>query len=403
MSSRTVMPVMAGIVLTISLVSIRYGSIMCLMLFLASGFFLIREKPKLPNIWAYIPFLIYIALNLVFFFLSDDQALAIKRLEKQLVLLFMPSVIFLFVRSGEDIQKSLLAFIGSLFVLSVISLIILMEFYFTNLEFVGSMDENYLQWKYPHLLGIHPTYWSYYLVVASTLLLWLPFSRLQNYARVGLLLIFNLNLFYLANRASIAINIVLIGIWLVFYLRQKSGRSLLKRTAAILGVISLVIVLFLQSSYFRKKIIDLINAKDERFFLWDRSLDIIAQNDFIYGEGIGGGQQRLREIMMEEYGQNDPREEYKEFDVHNQYIHDYLDYGIFGLFSILLIVFYPARYMKRIDKQTLVLASIMLLFFSSQLVESVFIRFQGKVLYATLYPLLIVSIKMAEDLSKNDH
>ena len=123
---------------------------------------------KLKWIW---PFLFYFFVFAIALFFSEDTNEGLKILERHISFIVLPFLIYC-----KRWSKSELDFFGKFYVrivvlISFFSLASLLYFYLTHIDFVRAMDSTYLQWKLPHLLGFHPTYFGLIIVVANIILL----------------------------------------------------------------------------------------------------------------------------------------------------------------------------------------------------------------------------------------
>ncbi|ALM08444.1 hypothetical protein SB49_11935 [Sediminicola sp. YIK13] len=393
-------PVLLGITLNVSLLDIKLGGYALGLLFIYSVIVIIQKrKVDFNHFYDCFPFVLYVIIYLFFFILSEDYSQSIKQLEKQIMVLVLPILIFIFVYNVKQFKTLINVYLIGLILISIVSCLMLEHFYYSNMKFISTMDSNYLQWKYPHLMEIHPSYWSYYLVVGNILLL-SNLSNLKYKINIIFQIVFNLNLFYLAGRSSLVINI-LIYLFFISYFCFKSLKLSKIKILIISLILTMVMALtFYQSPYLKSKLYNLKNNSDERFFLWKSAYEIIEDNYFVFGEGITNGEKSLK-IYLDTNYEKDPRLKYNKFDIHNQYLKEYLDFGLIGLISILLIILYPLRLIKKLNYVNLALICFSLLVFLSQFVESVFSRFQGKILITTIFSILILAVR-ANNLKNKD-
>ena len=100
------------------------------------------------------------------------------------------------------------------------------------------MDETYLQWKLPHLLGFHPTYFGFLLVVANILLLTKISSESNVFRKIEFYtaLFLSIYLLYLSPRTAL---FCLLIIWCWFGYDRFKNQSHIK-----IGKNRILIVIF---------------------------------------------------------------------------------------------------------------------------------------------------------------
>ena len=122
------------------------------------------------------------------------------------------------------------------------------------------------------------------------------------------------------------------------------------------------------------------SISDKRFMLWEPAYDLIKENYFLLGEGLGNG-----EIQITQYINTNNLTQFQVSDLHNQFLMNYLDLGFFGLLAILLLVLRPLIYFK--DKALYLFS---LTFFISIFTESFLYVIKGIVLFIILSSIFIL-------------
>ena len=328
---------------------------------------------KLKWIW---PFLFYFFVFGIAFFFSENTIEGLKILERHISFIVLPFLIYCKKWSKSELDFFCKFYVQIVFVISVVSLICLLYFYLTNVDFVHSMDDTYLQWKLPHLLGFHPTYFGFNIVVANIILLTSSNNNLKNSALYTALFL-SFYLVYMSPRTAILCQFI---VWIWFVYNRFSSTETLKYIKTTFAVISLSIMIFLafKSEYFVTKLMNSIS--DKRFMLWEPAYDLIKENYFLLGEGLGNG-----EIQITQYINTNNLTQFQVSDLHNQFLMNYLDLGFFGLLAILLLVLRPLIYFK---EKALYLFS--LIFFISIFTESFLYVIKGIVLFIILSSIFIL-------------
>ena len=329
---------------------------------------------KLKWIW---PFLFYFFVFGIAFFFSENTIEGLKILERHISFIVLPFLIYCKKWSKSELDFFCKFYVQIVFVISVVSLICLLYFYLTNVDFVHSMDDTYLQWKLPHLLGFHPTYFGFNIVVANIILLTSSNNNnLKNSSLYGVLFL-SFYLVYMSPRTAILCQFI---VWIWFVYNRFSSTETPKYIKTTFAVISLSIMIFLafKSEYFVTKLMNSIS--DKRFMLWEPAYDLIKENYFLLGEGLGNG-----EIQITQYINTNNLTQFQVSDLHNQFLMNYLDLGFFGLLAILLLVLRPLIYFK--DKALYLFS---LTFFISIFTESFLYVIKGIVLFIILSSIFIL-------------
>jgi len=142
---------------------------------------LIFEKNKKINLYynrkLLFPFLIAIGVFITFTILSPDFKLALKILERQISLLVIPFIVVAAKWNLSRVKVFIKIFISTTFFIGLYSIVKFLNFVINNYDWVKHMAAEkgslflYLQYKFPHVIGVHPTYWSYLIVSALIFLL----------------------------------------------------------------------------------------------------------------------------------------------------------------------------------------------------------------------------------------
>jgi O-antigen ligase len=351
---------------------------------------LIFEKNKKVNLYSnkkvLFPFLIAIGVFITFTFLSPDFKLALKILERQISLLVIPFIIVVSKWNSFRVKFFIKIFISTTFLIGLYSIIKFTSFVINNYDWVKHMAAEkgsmllYLQYKFPHVIGVHPTYWSY--VIISALIFLLSNKMLKVYKSkvwaIFLISFLNINLIILASRMPLLVNFLVLLLFLGKYIKVDNV-SLVKR----LCLLFLLITLFFVGSK-----LPLLSGKlditknDERIYHWPTAFKTIADNYFVLGEGLGQSNEVLRREVIKN---GDERIRYFGYDLHNQYLRQYMDMGILGIISLLILLFYPIflNRQKSIFNNEINI-SFLILFGLGLLSESFLYRLKGIVFFTVI-------------------
>lgn len=342
-----------------------------------------------------LPFVVMIGVFIIFTLVSSNILLSLKVLERQISFILLPLLIFTSNWTRERFIRFLKVFTYGLSIFCIISFGILIWFYITNHDWIYAMNQmqnngTYLLFKFPHLVNTHPTYWSYLLVVGNIIVLANSFFSFFDSKYIGfiMLLIFNTTILLLASRTPLVINLLVFvcTFTLLFkYNKKYSKKKLLLLLVVIVGLIFLVAPNF---SLLVIKTADSFN--DDRFYLWPVALEQIKQNYFVLGEGLGLGNNILKEYIIEN---GDLRKNYNSFDLHNQYLRHYLDMGILGFGSLFYFIFSPLMFNRKefYSPNSFLTISIVILLSLSCTTEAPIYRLKGIIVFSIFYPIFLIA------------
>ena len=341
------------------------------------------------------PFVIMIAVYVLYTLISVDLATGAKVLERQISLLLIPLIVFCSDFTQERFKVFFHSFLIIMAVISVFAFGYLYWFYQSNLDWVTFMNETtntntYLQYKFPHLIGTHPTYWSYLLIIANCILLSYSYLGLtiKRHWIIFLLILFNGTIIYISARMPLLINTSLHFLALFFYLR-KVKTSLTKKTTIALVIIIAAFLLF-NNPLLKVRLLAII--EDERIYLWPKALETIKNNYFLLGEGLGQGNNVLKEFIIEN---GDPRKNYNSFDLHNQYLRHYMDMGLLGVLALVYLVYYPLSKVKgQWHTRKLPLIGFSTLFALAWITEASLYRLKGIMIFAVFSAIFLTVDKI---------
>jgi hypothetical protein len=291
--------------------------------------------------WKWVwPFIGYFLVFGIAFFYADNSKAALKILERHTSFIILPFLIFCKKWSVSEVIFFGKFYVKIVLLISIISLIYLGYFFLTHIDFVNTMDDTYLQWKLPHLLDFHPTYFGLNIVIANIILL----TSLNNSSTIFKEITFYFAIFlsfylvYLSPRTPIMCQLIVWG-WFIF--NRRSNERKIKFNKIFFLIVPLLIIVFLSftSEYLIDKLMK--SVSDKRFLLWRPALSIIKENYFLMGEGLGNG-----DIQLTNYISEKNLTQFKIADLHNQYLMNFLDIGLLGILAIFMMLFRPLIYLK---------------------------------------------------------
>ncbi|MCF6185574.1 MAG: O-antigen ligase family protein [Bacteroidales bacterium] len=294
------------------------------------------------------------------YFFAGNKEIIAKNITQKLSLLIFP---LLFALSGTNFKNKKYLFL-KLFVLSnvLMSLICLgtafyNSFHFSEGVFVfNSYDINKFSYFTNSNLSVfhHRSYFSMFIVFSSAILFYLKEksdlfkSKKRNIIFWFVLLFFILMIYLLESRAGIISLIILLS-WQLVHKIFFNGKIIYKIVT--LGLIVLMIFIAVQNKRVKRTINQIIETEQKektiisgeapaRIGLWTSAVNIIKEN---YLTGIG--KENFQVNFNKEYQKytklTPEKVNLQSLNVHNQFLEEFVLYGIFGFLLLLALFVYP--------------------------------------------------------------
>lgn len=253
------------------------------------------------------------------------------------------------------------------------------------LKFIENLDISKLTYyNLTDTLGFQPTYYAYYLILAICGCLYATYYELTKapvWLMISATIYFYVTLILSGGETALISLIFILSFFILKYLLDKHTTR--KIVVAVLSGVMLFLVLAL--SYYNNLDLhpDFQTDYWERGILWRSAID--ANPNPIFGVGTGD----YREVFNDYFVAHNMGDYAKEsLNSHNQYIQVYFSNGLFGLMSLLVVLFRPL-YFSFHDQNPL---GILLLFpFAIYGVTEVFLgRYQGVVIFALVHQLVVL-------------
>ncbi len=299
----------------------------------------------------------------------------------------LPFLILPIVLLGEEIskesQKKILLFFKNC-VLVIFGLLLTYHFWYFN---------NGLEW-FIHFgyksLGIAPVYYATFILFS--IFISDTYKNKYFYFELAILLFF---LLLLANRSSL----LFLLIYFAFY---KKGYRLLKKPVISLSIITVISLLFLVKNPLSKKLnilkntidfdMEIIKTKnsitvtrnslEHRIYIWSLATNIIKEH-FLIGVGTGDFQKKLEK----EYKKANFKAAIKnQYNTHNQFIEEFLKFGVFG--GVFFILFF--MYLLKTYSKNKLLFIVVFLIIWSNFFESYWSRHHG-IIFSSIIILLLAN------------
>lgn len=313
-------------------------------------------------------------------------------IEKRLSFLVFPIIFFL---KPQPLNKSQFHKVLTLF-----TFIILIGCLFSHIYVAFDMIEKdfpiskWNSWWYTSsnlsgIIGLHSTYLSIYINLASLICLYFLISEKKKLhiqfllvIIIGYLLIYNL---LLSSRLNMLFGILMVSVLGSYYVKKTLKSRLMFFVFIILLTSSLVYTIismpYLKSKFnqsivyfFAENSTEKINNNSTSGHLnaWKCSLESIKLNSFLLGFGIGD----TNEVLTDCYYKNNYDYNLKNnFNAHNEFLQIFLSIGIVGVFLICIL------FIKSFNKNKLLINLFLLLILVSFVSESVLSRHKGIVFF----------------------
>jgi O-antigen ligase len=353
----------------------------------------------------------YLVLPSVFYFIVHlisviNQKAEIILLENRLMFLLVPLLGFPVFISKQ--VKDGLTRIFSIFILgiAIISLFLLIRIFFLigsnypgGIKLFEWLNHNELSY---FSLGFsvfeHPTYIA--LKITWALIILLFFGNLTYFKPGFIILIFILltgALLFAASKAGLTIWIIVMLIYLFRTLR-KGIRNPILYIGLIAFLIFAAVTLSMRINRINSFVTEIksqmaaeypdIKNIDQRTREWYSALQVIKENPV-----IGTGLSKASDRLVEEYIRNGFNDEAAlRLNVHNQFLESQLTFGIFGTISLLLLLYVPAFFSRKMIHPGLIISLISLTSFFL-LIESMFNRQWGIMFFLLFYNMIALKLK----------
>lgn len=342
------------------------------------------------------------SLNLIGMIYSDHIDLGRNELESKLTFAVLPLLLL-------SSDRSLIGNVRSLLIAFILGCA------FASFICLGNASYNYMSSEpmIEHFFGaqlsilMHLGFFAFYLNFAVIICLHFLVNNdeSQKFKRIiRLALLFLVAMILLTtSKMGIIILVMVSTIYGVFLIRQKN--NLLKLLAAGGIFVLLFSIAWFSTNYFSYRFKEAYNStfnqleKDPsestsiRRVAWGGVTEIIKENALI---GVGTGD--VKPELFETYKENGYTTALeKEIGPHSQYLQSFAEFGVLGLFAILLLVLYPIK--MAVERRNLVLLVLGASLIVACITESILERQAGVLFFNFFFPILLYHSKQ---LSSND-
>ena len=376
----------------------------------------IKKIKDIPNKIFLILILSFFFLHIVGYFYSENQANALKIINRNLYILLFPLVII----SARDLYKENFKNILSFFVVgNILAAIICLlnatisSFYIENghlifdagvqkgLSFFESIGWEGNNFFYGQLsMFQHPSYFAMFIILALVFIIYLKNNYSKNSPNKNKIIkiltndyIFIIILIFLSGIVfllSSKINLLIIFLLLIFYIFS----SKIKYKYFIFLFIIILSTLFIISNPRFTTFFTNISGKSgnkeikiqsgvSRLFIWNSSVEVIKKN-IIFGVGTGDVQDEISKKFEEK---NYTKLLSNSYNLHNDFIETFVKFGIFGF--LILISFFIFAFYNAIKQKKFLLLFFLIITILNFFVESMLNRIAGIYYFAFFGSFLI--------------
>ena len=339
---------------------IKYRSVLIIACTAAAIYSLYTQNNKnhvffqFSSLYLYLPLLLFLLYCLSYLY-STDKTIAVFNLEKRLSLMAFPLIAYgtIFLPQFKNFRHSvLLIFIISCWLLILKTIIFIEPNQLFSLT-TGSMEAVFsLREAISTATGLHPTYFTIYLLFSSLILIELiilNFHERKNILSFQIFFFLLTVFIFLIFSFIAAARTPLIAFAIALFLRLIISNALLSYKLALTFLLAALIgtaVLTIPSLHHRAKEVFVTkweapegihhNSTNTRIGIYNCSFETIKGN-WLMGVGAGDSQYVL-DNCYEQF--NTPVYSQHPYNTHNQYLGIWLDTGILGLFIFVFIFFF---------------------------------------------------------------
>jgi O-antigen ligase len=330
------------------------------------------------NSWDIIIYQSVLAIGLIY---SEDINTGWRVMETSFSLIALSIVFSAINLDKKQFHGIILSFVLGLLVACFICLISASVSYLQNHQ-----PDSFFFYQFTEVINLQPTYFAYYLCFAISFMLYsLYYDELGiNIQVTASIVLFLFAILMLTAGRTAYISMLLVFSFFILKIFSDETSNPNKKLSS--GLAVLLLLAMLTVNYFDLNIspggTSSNNDYWERMTLWESA--IVANPDFLLGVGTGD-----YKTVLNDYFNAHHLTEYatESLNSHNQFIHSFFSNGLFGLFSLILLLSRPLYLSVRSQNVLGILVFFSFLIYG---VTEVFLgRYQGVVFFAFLHQLFI--------------
>jgi len=342
------------------------------------------EKKKLlsKNRYAFLSISILFYLSLFGVFYTNGSSGVLTELLLKIPLLILPLILFSIPLETNTFYQIYRFFSYGVVAASLSALLKALYFKYNN------MGDYLFYHEFEMFTGKHSTYFALFLVLAflyfyRTIII----SKKKKWINLLPLLFLILMIYVVSNRISLLSLIIGIVTYTFPLLQLK------KRIIFVLAIV-LGFMFMLNTPYFKKRFspnylkTNKLNEINLRKLHWQAVIETIAENNILLGAGTEGN----RDNLYQKYKKYHYFDAYIfKYNAHNQFLETALDYGLFGLFVLLIAFGYQFKILWRSKNYFLLAVYLSILTF--MMTESLLERQSGIITFSLFVSLLLITAR----------
>lgn len=323
-----------------------------------------------------LPFILLFVTYVASAYFSSDVKVALSTLERRIPVLLLPLIICTLPFSRKNVETIFCYFILSIAACCIIAL------FLTIYYFINNQAEYYLEkalWYLPQTINFHAPYLALYLVISNILCAYFYLQKKKRGLILPVFILNNVFLFLISSRAALAVNLIFVVLLSSYYFYKNKGSLVTILNLFVIGAICYLAYVYIPYLHTKiSKITEAAYGVNHRVIAAEAALEVIKNNP-LFGVGLGDVQTELNSKLSDST--------YANLNVHNQYLHELMTYGLtgFALFLSVFILGYYIAFTYRDVFFSLFLSTFLILF----LTEVILARYQGIVLFSVFYPLFL--------------
>lgn len=357
--------------------------------------FVLKKQFDLKLFYKFLPLLLFYVLTALSVLYSTDVDTGLKMILRLLPFVLLPFIFSIIQLRKKTVFKLLKGYVFWMLLLCLYSHSQVLIKLFKNDDILYNIFLNYYSYKSlaNDTIGLHTTYYAYYIIVAVVFLMYFLFHEPRLKRRIFYFVIlgyFTFFVFHISARTPIFVLFLFYNFAILYYFfkrkRIKQGIFilLLFYFVSSIAVYNVRITRYRFQHLFGFTYASGVHHDDglDKLLQWKSSA--MANNNVLFGEGIGDANQQIFKSYRI-YGLDTYAE--RGYNAHNQFIQTYVELGLVGLLLLLFIFGYYFSIFYR--NRQLIPAVLLLLTFILYQTESYLQRHNGIVLFLFLICLFL--------------
>jgi O-antigen ligase len=232
--------------------------------------------------------------------------------------------------------------------------------------------------------GIHPSYWSMYLIFAMVIVF--HQLKMRNYIKFLIIMAMFPFMLILSAKNQIALFFLVLALIIWNYIHVSAKTKLI----IIVVSITLLVGVGALNEQVRYRFVDEMHQTfGERLILWAAGKEIIMEQP-VLGVGLGDTDDEVNKILL-----RDKHDNLFNYNLHNQYLDYWVTYGTIGLLVFLVVLLLPLKHPDILFRIFILIVGI------SLLTEAMLLRQKGLVFFLVFYGLCGAGYSLSKKSQQN--